>query len=207
MTVYFDFDGTLVDVWKRYYKVLKSYLSLKGYECGGTIEEYKREKLRLKKDHLVAETLWNARIDIDDYLNYKRDMLETDEFLRLDCPVGDFKEIALELRNRGYGIVLLSLRRKPKMLYKELKRLGYIECFDEIAVIDPENGKKAEWLFKRVRKGDVLVGDSLGDIQTDISGVNAFFVKTGLNLFDEVFLREKGIITIKDYTEILGELI
>lgn len=207
MTVYFDFDGTLVDVWERYYKILTSYLSLNGYECGGTIEDYKREKLRLTKDHLVAETLWNARMDIDDYLNYKRSMLETDEFLRLDRPIGDFAAAAEKLRKKGYRIVLLSLRRKPEMLHKELERLGYADCFDEIEVLNPENGEKTEWLVKRVNKGDILVGDSLGDLQTEISGVNAFFVKTGLNMYEGTYLRKKGITTVKDYTEILGELI
>lgn len=207
MTAYFDFDGTLVDVWERYYKILTSYLSLNGYKCGGTIENYKYEKLRSAKDHLVAETLWNARMDIDDYLKYKRDMLETDELLQLDRPIGDFAEMAEKLRKKSCGIVLLSLRRKPEMLHKELERLGYADCFDETVVLNPENGKKTEWLVRKVKKGDILVGDSLDDLKTHINGVNAFFVKTGLHMYDETALRKNGITTIKDYTEILGDLI
>ncbi len=205
MTIYFDFDGTLVDVWERYYYVLETYLSNRGYQCDGTIKDYKREKLLLRKDHLVAERLWNAPIDIADYLIYKRSTLEAEKFLRLDRPIKDFSGVVNNFIRKGYKIVLLSLRRHPAMLYKELDWLGYKNCFDNIIVLNPDREKKQDWLAQRVTNGDVLVGDSLGDLQVNIKGIKAFFVKTGLNLYDETFLHENGITTIGDYTEIIKD--
>ena len=51
--IYFDFDGTIVDVWQRYYQV---FLAAGGVSGLGS-KEYIAAKRRLGKDDLVAAAL------------------------------------------------------------------------------------------------------------------------------------------------------
>ena len=78
MMRFIDFDGTLVDLWPRYYHVFCSLLNIEWVK----IDEYKRAKQKLGKDELVAQYFGKQLGKT--YFEEKSIALEEKEFLKYD---------------------------------------------------------------------------------------------------------------------------
>ena len=78
MTYYFDFDGTLVDVWHRFYHVFIDAGKISNVQ----FNEYKKAKLLFGKDEIVA-LHFNQELDKNYYFE-KRKKLEDFDYLKMD---------------------------------------------------------------------------------------------------------------------------
>lgn len=182
-TVFLDFDGTLVDVFPRYFGILSSFLSdLTNIKMD--FYKYKKLKRLGKKDHLIVkETLNGFNLDIIEYVKYKQENLEHFSWLKKDLIIGSPKIEIEKLKNHGYRVVLLTQRRNKSNLFKQLDYLNITEIFDDVIVVYPHKhiNSKSEFISKNYSTLDIIIGDSYTEIQTSqLLNIQGFFVDSGL---------------------------
>ena len=182
-TAFIDFDGTIVDVFPRYYGILSEYLKEIANESLD-FSQYKKLKRLGKKDHIIVKELTQGlEIDIDEYLKYKRERLESFSWLLKDTLIGNPEGANLKLKNMGYKVVLLTQRYNKNNLNKQLEILNIKECFDEVVMVKPIAGQnvKAVYIGTMSNSDDIIVGDSKVEIDASILlNINGYFVESGL---------------------------
>lgn len=169
----FDFDGTLIDIWPRYYAVFCEAANAQTIAFAA----YKKIKKRFQRDALVAEQLG---VELpDNYFSRKKVLLEDENFLKLDVPLFSPDEIQAML---GEDAIILSKRRNARSFYQELDSLG-IRCKSYIL----EQGDKIDWLSKLPSEGDnIMIGDSLQDLSVaGLPNYSAWMVGYGLNTYEQ----------------------
>lgn len=188
-TVYFDFDGTIVDVFPRYYGVLSSYVEkITDQELDFTL--FKTFKRSGMKDHQIVNCIIpDIKFDIEEYLTFKRNELENLDWLYKDTIIGDFNDAYVKLKAKGYKIVLITQRNNKQNLFQQVKLLELVKYFDDIVVVKPRAGAnvKIDYLKEKVCADDVIIGDSKVEIEVaNKLNISGYFVNTGL--FSSEFL-------------------
>ena len=172
---YFDFDGTLVDVWQRYYQIFKDASGISGM----SLEEYIRIKKEFPRDADVARAF--GRTLPEDYWTKKRSMLENPAYLAHDRLIVPAEQICEFFQNNPCRI--LTNRRDPVAFSGQLTALGLESLLDACVVLNPDDKKtKAQFLRENHPVEQiVLVGDAEAEAQAaEIDTVKVFLVRTGL---------------------------
>lgn len=190
MKIFFDLDGTLIDVAPRHYQVYEevtlrfsgSPLPAKAYW------ELKRKKAKwpeLLRKSSLSETLES------EFLGVFITKIEAMEYLEEDTLFPEALNRINELISMGHALYLVSLRRNATNLDKELDNLGVKKFFASILSGHSETDgydKKIE-LIKDVldeEKG-VIIGDTEADIVTGKHiGLVTVAVTSGIR--DEIYL-------------------
>ena len=177
MIYFFDFDGTIVDIWKRFYHVFLDAGKVSGID----FDLYKKQKLLLKRDSDVA-SYFGVALDVN-YFENKKIMLEQIDYLKFDTLLVD-PELLIRFFNSKEAYIL-SKRRNKNNLLKEIKNLK-IDCLiNRVIVIDPDsNITKLDFLRQNVSAPFTLIGDSIEESNVSVlNNANVFLVSTGLNMF------------------------
>lgn len=167
--IYIDFDGTLVDLWPRFYSVFCDINEK--YDI--SFEEYKKIKLQYGKDEIVAEkfgfTLHSG------YFDEKKVRIESKKYLLKDMPF-----VSAEYLNS-------TLSKKAMILTKRRNLENFAEQIDEMGIKLPyivlnENISKVEWIKKYGESTTgIIVGDSIVDLEVGkLDHIVPYMVKTGL---------------------------
>lgn len=187
--IFFDFDGTVVNVWSRYYQV---FLAAAG-ATGISQNDYIRAKQMLISDENVAHYLginlpaW--------YFSKKRDLLEADVYLQLDtllAPIDELNTIFSRFECR-----FLTTRRRPNKFFMELKNLGLDHLSSRAIVLSPDRGiSKKEFLMRNFpQSSHIVVGDSKSEWETAfLNNVHVVLVRTGLCRPEDFLLSEHHTI-------------
>lgn len=168
--IFIDFDGTLVDIAPRHYRVYKKCVE----KMGGTPLDRKKY-WELKRDNIS----WNELLPMsglevnnrDDYLKLFIDRIESLEELYRDELFVDSLSTLKKLSSNGNKLYLLSLRRNSDALYKQIEKLG-IGCFFEKILSghsDTKEGtllKKADIIKQTIDNPEdsIIVGDTEADV-------------------------------------------
>ncbi len=175
-----DFDGTLVDIWNRYYKVFNDFwqiegLELKDYMLLKKIYQYDDKILEIKK-RLFTEKEYSS------YKEFKNEKLEDIEYLKLDKLIASGR-ILREI-NTNKDIIILTIRNNRKCLIKQLNHLsiGYLE--DKIICLN-NNGiyTKRDWVERNfdINENKIIIGDSEIDYNIGtLRNTEIYLVRTGL---------------------------
>ena len=173
-----DFDGTIVDVWERYYKIFIDFFNLKL-----SLEEYIKLKRKYSNDQELIENLKLNNFDINEYFGFKKKNLEKPEYLKKDKLIVR-KEKLNEIKNRE-DICIMTIRRNKEELFEQLKFLNLYELKEKFFVLKPKNveTKKNFILENKEIFADFIF--SVGDAETDLEigtldFAKNFFVETGL---------------------------
>lgn len=173
--IFFDFDGTIVDLWPRYYQV---FLAASGIS-GVSQREYVGAKRSLVSDGEVAR--YFGKTLPEGYFQKKRTLLEAETYLRLDTPLVSAEELnAFFLK---FECRLLTSRRRADAFLAELDNLGLGCLSDRAVILDPDRGvsKKAFLAQDFSRSSHIVVGDSKAEWETAaLENVRAVLVRTGL---------------------------
>ena len=173
--LYFDFDGTLVDVWQRYYRIFKDASRISGM----TFEDYVRLKKELPQDGDLARC-FGAALPAD-YREKKRSFLEDPRYLaydRLLVPKEQIREFF-----RSHSCRILTSRRSPEAFFDQLQALGLEQLREKCVVLNPDE-KKTKTQYLRENHPDeavYLVGDAEAEAQaSQLDNVRVYLVRTGL---------------------------
>lgn len=169
--IFIDFDGTLVDITPRHYRVYKKCVE----KMGGTPLDQKKY-WELKRDNISWDELLSmSGLEASkkgDYLKLFIDRIESLEELYRDELFVDSLSALKKLSSNDNKLYLLSLRRNSDALDKQIEKLG-IGCFFE-KILSGHSDTKEGTLLK---KADIIKqtidnpGDSIiiGDTEADVS--------------------------------------
>lgn len=191
--IYVDFDGTIVDIWKRYHRVFMDASGTSRIPLG----EYIRVKQKEQSDARVAEYFSFKLPPM--YWEKKRELLESPEYLRMDTLLLSAEELLSFFSSHSCRI--LTARRNPRNLYKQLEWLGLSELKAKSIILDPDGAiQKRDYILQyNDGKVDWMIGDSRAEAAAaEIPGTQVVLVKTGLQLAE--------LLNTSGNCEIIGSL-
>lgn len=197
--VVLDFDGTIVDIYERYYRIFKEF-----YKIDISKEQYIKLKKIYPNDKDLIKFL---ELDIESFERYKKikaEKLENEEYLKLDTLIISKKQLFEILQNREY--IVLTIRKEKSRLYKQLKWLNLEEIEDRTIVLSPKNKFiKREYILENREKFSkylTCIGDSETDLEIGkIKNVKIYHVNSGLR-DSENLKKEYNFISLKSIKEI-----
>lgn len=168
MLIFFDFDGTLIDITERWWQLhlaVASAFNLPHYE--------KREDYILQKRNGRAEVLVMKKIasDVEIIKAYDQERvrrIELPEYLLYDKLFFGTIDTLRALREQGHALVLITKRRSEEVLREQLDRLGLCSFFSNILVT---GGNLKLDLFTKnytaaALKQSIFISDGLEDMAT-----------------------------------------
>jgi len=167
MNIYFDLDGPLLDISERYYMVYKSICDRYGF-CSLSKDKYwKLKKSKTPVEQILA--LSGARIEVDEYIKDRLQLIETKEFIQYDRLFTFTHKVLVELK-QSCRLVLVTLRSNYENLMWELKKFEIDRYFDQIY---SGNDHISDWRVKKelILKDPLLnshVSLVVGDTEVDI---------------------------------------
>lgn len=172
--IFIDFDGTIVEIWKRYYSVFSL-----GTNCSINFEEYVYQKRTLKKDDLVANYFHCTLLP--SYYYEKKVLLESTSFLVLDRIIGSCDKLLHSLNALEYRI--LTKRRSPANLHWQMRNLHLDSLIDKTIILNPDADiTKKDYLRTHYSHGfHTIIGDSQAEWEcSELNNVQSILVCSGL---------------------------
>lgn len=164
MKIFFDLDGTLIDSKQRLYQLFQYLIPQSGF----TFEKYwmlKREKITHK---IILEKYFKFQdLDLNEFENNWMQLIEDDEWLKLDKPFEGVSEYLLKLKKNDFSLYLITARQNRSKLNKQLETFGWENIFTEILVTEQKTEKIdliSPFLSDEIQSW--IVGDTGNDIIT-----------------------------------------
>jgi len=181
--IFFDLDGTILDISGKYYRIYFDFLTERGVRPMAKDNFWKIKKG--KKD--IQFLIHNQRL-AEEFKDFFIRKVETAGYLKYDHPFSFAKAVLKVLKSRGFKLILVTLRRNKRELMQQLDKSGLKELFDLLLVEkqDLKSGDNYKSKIKAIRSyvktGDILVGDTRADVQCGKKiGLKTFGVLSGLN--------------------------
>ncbi len=206
--IFVDFDGTITDIWRRYYALVSDFFGL----SDDLFLLYRNLKKTLPDDRkLLPCFIGMDSKQVEKYLDFKHQSIESKEYLSMDTLLIE-PEILKSMLDR-YNFNILTIRKNPDALYEQYRALGIEFLKSKTVVLKPEGSdSKLNWIKQNTEKSDqvIIVGDSETDLAAGTMELcKTFFVCTGLRSLEAM----PGIVKpdyvcadIKDFFRCLAEL-
>lgn len=177
--IFFDLDGTLIDIEPRHYRIYAQTVK----KMGGTVisrESYWDQKRRDVSWGVLLKQSGIAVKEEEAFLKYFISHIENDDQLARDSLFPDSVRVLNELM-RDNVLYLLSLRRNPEGLNRQVEQLGITPYFKGILSghSDTKTGvltKKADIIRSTEESFDrvVVIGDTEADVMAahDVGGIS-----------------------------------
>jgi phosphoglycolate phosphatase len=169
LKIFFDLDGTLIDVSVRHHKVYSELVMSYGGTSlpQSTYWDLKRNKITWPE---ILEKSGLSSTLVPAFLNSFINIIESPDYLKLDVLFSDTIPTlqTLALQNDCF---LVSLRRNHENFVAEISWLGLDKFFNKVLTGHSENDgydKKIELISEVLEKGEeaLIVGDTEADIIT-----------------------------------------
>lgn len=197
-TIYIDLDGTILDVWDRYYSIFSDFLKYKSIDASNIdINKYINNKIANKKDL----DLINNNFLYDEYKKYRDSRLENEIHLLKDKIIGNPTQC---FKNRNFNLILLTIRNNRQSALNQLTKLEISNLFDEIIIL--ENSSDAKYLFlkENIKSNDIVIGDGMQEIEAaNKLGIVSYCVRTG---FASIMLQNNATYIANNYMEAIENI-
>ncbi|HEX7182473.1 MAG TPA: HAD family hydrolase [Thermoanaerobaculia bacterium] len=170
--IFLDLDGPVLDVSERYHRLHCDVVLARG---GRPLD--REDYWQAKRDQVPeAEILARAGLssaDINSAAAQRLREVETPGYLRLDRP-WPWTAAVLEELARFAPLVLVTLRRHPDRLARQLDDLGLERRFDQIVAGAGDDTPEAKASLLRAGGWDAAAGSVfVGDTEVDVAGGRA----------------------------------
>lgn len=196
----FDFDGTIVDCWHRYYNVFVLANNLETSIID--FLDYKKVKLELEKDELVAKYF-----DIElskNYFENKHVLIESIDHLKLDSLIVN-KEKLIRFFETNDSIILTK-RNNINNFYEQLNILGMADLKDKSYIVTGNESKFDFFISKFSNSSNCVYGDSFEEFNFSESINNkVYMVKSGLRDVSK-FKYKENVYIIDNINEIINNI-
>lgn len=189
-----DLDETLIHTDKRQFIVIKKYFEFNGIELSLSYEDYKITKMLTNKSNLDIFRLLNSRkLNEKDFQFFFTKNIENIDYLLLDEPIINLKLLQTLKFQKGYNLILLSLRSNYENSIKQMHNLFLYDFFDEIyfekhsTQFNPKTNrlKQIQNKYSEIQ----FIGDSKSDLEA-AEEVGIEFIKVNTGVFDFNFSGE-----------------
>lgn len=206
MIIFFDLDGTLIDITNRFYKVYSDIMD----ELGKTKLSY-IDYINLRRKHVSTRMILkttNSDELYDEFIKKRNEILERPEYLKMDALYPD----SYGTLERLYGnnvLILVTLRMNKANTLQQLRNLGIHKFFEGILIGDMFGGWKEKYnlmkKFKKIseKKNMIIVGDTEIDVKAGKKlGIKTCFKKGGMRK-PEIVIKEKPDYIIDTTSQII----
>jgi phosphoglycolate phosphatase len=179
-TIFFDLDGTIVDIQKRYYRVYADSLLFLG---GTPLSD--NEYWTLKRENTPEIEILKRTGDSDHYETYRlerKPKIEAQDYLLLDTIWEDLYSHIFRLKST-HELILVTIRKNRENLEWQLHNLGLDLIFSK--VLSPEddqilkNGADSKiHLIKSFMGERQFAGWFIGDSEVDIQAGKSLGLRT-----------------------------
>lgn len=143
MKLFFDLDGTLLDISERYYRVYNDILTEAGFSSIGKEKYWDAKRHKVPEDQILAMT--DASDFYKDYNKKRLLLIEKNDYLSNDYLHEGVIEV-LESLSKKYQLVLVTLRKSSYQLEKQLIDLKLMGYFTH--VLRSEDNLEPRWMIK-----------------------------------------------------------
>jgi phosphoglycolate phosphatase-like HAD superfamily hydrolase len=192
--VVFDLDETLISTTKRQFQVINFFFDSNGIELDFLFEDYKRTRSYTKKSNLdIFRFLNTENLNEKDFQFFFSKNIESKDYLLLDeliVNLGLMQRIKFE---KGYTLILLSLRSSYENSIMQLHNLCLYDFFDEIyfekhsSQLNPKTNRLKQ-IHKKYPEIQ-FIGDSKSDLEA-AEEASIEFIKVNTGVFDFNFSGE-----------------
>lgn len=196
----FDFDGTIVDCWNRYYNV---FVLLNGLNNSLiSFSDYKNAKLEFEKDELVAN---HFRITLnEDYFEKKSILLESIDLLKYDTLIVEKEELIhfFSINNS----IILTKRNNASSFYDQLDILGLNKLIDKCYIVNGNQNKLDYFKNKFIDSSNCIYGDSFEEYRfSELISNKVYMVKSGLKDVTK-YKHKDNVYIIDDIGKIINQI-
>jgi nucleoside-diphosphate-sugar epimerase/phosphoglycolate phosphatase-like HAD superfamily hydrolase len=187
-----DLDGTLLDHWQRMYGLYRAYLTARGLRPL-SFAAYRQQKRAGKSEAEIAGTL-------PGYLEWKRARIEEWQWLSSDTLHVHGQALLQQLAPRAH-LVLVTSRQRPRLVRRQLRALGILDCFTRIICVPGEDPEAKTAAFRKLQPL-WYIGDTEADIAAARrAGVRPAVVPWGLRsvAFLKTLRRGGGSLHVIDH--------
>lgn len=165
-TLYFDLDGTILDVSQRIYSVYLDMVNVLGGKALAKEVYWEAKREQLPEEVIAKESQIE---DVPKYIRLRQERLESPEYLKYDELIPRARESLSELKKNNQ-LVLVTLRQSKENLYQQLRRFKIEPLFNKVLV---GGGSEERWRFKAEiissdshfePQASIIIGDSEADI-------------------------------------------
>jgi HAD superfamily hydrolase (TIGR01549 family) len=181
---FFDFDGTLIDIRKRYYKIFH-ILSIK-FKFKSDVRKIFELKRREINDKVIFAKFVKKNL-VDSCVNYKNELLKSERFVYLDKIVPHAIDNLKFCKQNNIKVFLVTKRKNMKILKNQLKTYKILNYFDRLLIKGNTSVQKAEIISHLLKKFKIESGECLlvGDTEEDIltakaNGIISVVIPNGL---------------------------
>jgi len=199
LKIFFDLDGPILDVSKRYYRVFSDI-------CGDKIDISRKDFWELKKEKADWKKIFKEakpNFKVNGFRELWLKNIEMRKYLALDTLQPQAKKVLFSL-SKKYPLFLLSLRQSKANLFWQVKKIGINKYFKKI--IHCQHHKSPPWAVKaELIKRYLLAGEQaliVGDTEVDIRAaklarIKSIAVNCGIRS-EQLLLKEKPGVLISD---------
>lgn len=190
-TLAFDWDGTLIDVWARYYGLYAGSHASAGSPAVEPLPESRyRELVRAGEPHYRILQNWRDPQRYQAFLAYRNERLEQPGQLSLDRCVAGVIPVLERLAGMA-RLIVVSARDDHAALCAQLDRLGVGALFAAVHATAVYGGAEAKARVLRRERAVAMVGDTEVDLNAaSQAGIAAVAVGWGLRSAE--VLRQAG---------------
>jgi len=189
-----DLDETLIHTQKRQFLAIKNFFEFNGIDFTLQFEEYKITRKRTKKSNLEIFRFLNSRkTNENDFQSFFSKNIESLDYLLLDELIINLELLQKIKFQKGFNLILLSLRSNYENSIKQLQNLFLYNFFDEIyfekhsSQFNPKTSrlKQIQNKYSEIQ----FIGDSKSDLEA-AEEVGIDFIKVNTGIFDFNFSGE-----------------
>ncbi|MEN8688055.1 MAG: HAD hydrolase-like protein [Desulfuromonadales bacterium] len=180
MIIYFDFDGTLVDVQNKYYAVYSSYVSRFAGTFLDRCEFWKLKRTRSGDAQILYQSgLGHQPVSL--FRDYIRDQIETSRYLQEDQLFPEVEHVLGQLCMQ-HRCRIISARRNKRIFLEQIEQLGVRKYFDQVLVAPTQGSGGQELKAKASAMKSSLDSHTemiiVGDTEEDIISGQQLNMKT-----------------------------
>jgi phosphoglycolate phosphatase len=207
-TLFFDLDGTIVDVRERHYYVYSEACRQAGLSALDASDYWRRRRRGASTFDLIPP---GDPAEADTFRRVWLASIERPELVLRDQLIPGAEMTLRQLGAAGYQLVIATLRRSRPALLTQVQSLGLTSWFSD--VVSPEDADRGDKGVMIARAGhsseDVVIGDSESDVVAARSlGIASVCVTTGVR--SPAYLRKLApthiIPSIRELSSVLPRL-
>lgn len=165
LSLFFDFDGTLVDSRQRQFQL---FCDLVPGVLWSFNEYWDIKRAGVSQSEMLKKYFgFNEKFINEVHIDWMNN-IEAPNRLSLDAPFEGVSELLDEL-HKSHKLYLVTARQNSRLVHEQLREYGWNKCFSDV-LVTAQQTSKTELIRKSGHLGgcDVMIGDTGEDITTGL---------------------------------------